>query len=99
MLSGREWFSVRKQPKGHGRGAWVEGHRLVEGDRVLAVEDTVSTGRSLLEAIEKLKDAGADIVAATTIVDRSPRVAERFADVGIPWLPLLTWVDLGIEPL
>jgi orotate phosphoribosyltransferase len=99
MLSGREWFSVRKAPKGHGRGAWVEGHRLAEGDRVLAVEDTVSTGRSLLEAIEKLKDAGAEIVAATTIVDRSPRVAERFAEAGIPWLPLLTWVDLGIEPL
>jgi orotate phosphoribosyltransferase len=99
MLSGREWFSVRKQPKGHGRGAWVEGHRLVPGDRVLAVEDTVSTGRSLLEAIDRLKEAGAEVVAATTIVDRSPTVADRFAQAGIPWRPLLTWSDLGIEPI
>lgn len=99
MLSGREWLSVRKTAKGYGRGSWVEGHRLQPGDRVLAVEDTASTGRSLLEAIDKLRDAGADVVAATTLLDRSPAVAERFAAAGIPWMPLLTWADLGIEPL
>jgi hypothetical protein len=33
------------------------------------------------------------------LLDRSPTVAERFATVGIPWLPLLTWADLGIAPL
>jgi orotate phosphoribosyltransferase len=99
MLSGREWFSVRKQAKGHGLGAWIEGHRLVNGDRVLAVEDTTSTGRSLLEAIERLVEAGAHVVAATTLVDRSPSVAGRLADAGIPWFPLLTWTDLGIDPI
>jgi orotate phosphoribosyltransferase len=99
MLSGREWLSVRKEAKGYGRGQWIEGHRLAAGDRVLAVEDTASTGRSLLEAISRLVDAGANVVAATTLLDRSPAVAERFADAGIPWYPLLTWADLGIEPL
>jgi orotate phosphoribosyltransferase len=99
MLAGRPWFSVRKQAKGHGRGSWVEGHRLAPGDRVLAVEDTASTGRSLLEAIERIRDTGVEVVAATTLLDRSPAVAERFAAAGIPWIPLLTWADIGIEPL
>ncbi|MHB1929164.1 MAG: orotate phosphoribosyltransferase [Acidimicrobiales bacterium] len=93
------WFSVRKEAKGHGRGSWLEGHRLAAGERVLAVEDTVSTGGSLLRAIERIRAAGADVVAAVTLVDRSPAVAVRFGEAGIPWFPLLTWDDLGIEPL
>jgi orotate phosphoribosyltransferase len=99
MLSGAEWFSVRKEPKGHGRGAWVEGARLDEGDRVLVVEDVVSTGGSLLRAVERLRELGALIVGASALLDRSPVVAERFAGAGVPWMPLLTWTDLGIEPL
>lgn len=99
ILSGRSWFSVRKEPKGHGRGAWVEGARLRPGDRVVMVEDVVSTGASLLRAAAKVTDLGARVVAATALVDRSPRVGERFTEAGIRWLPLLTWSDLGIEPL
>jgi orotate phosphoribosyltransferase len=99
LLSGAPWFSVRKTAKGHGRGSWVEGHRLGPGDRVLAVEDTASTGGSLLGAIERINQTGARVVAAATVLDRSPRVAERFAAAGIPWFPLLCWDDLGIDPL
>ena len=99
MVSGCSWFSVRKEPKGHGRAAWVEGTRLHEGDRVLMVEDVVSTGASLLRAAEKVTDLGAAVVAATALLDRSPGVAERFRQAGVEWRPLLTWVDLGIEPL
>jgi orotate phosphoribosyltransferase len=99
LLSGSAWFSVRKEAKGHGRGAWVEGARLREGDRVVAVEDVVSTGASLLRAVERIRDLGVVVVAATALLDRSPAVAERFAAAGITWVPLLTWIDLGIEPL
>ena len=99
VVSGTSWFSVRKEPKGHGRGAWVEGARLKQGDRALIVEDVVSTGASLLRAVDRVKELGAQIVAATALLDRSPRVAERFAEAGIRWAPLLTWEDLGIEPL
>ncbi len=99
LLRDVAWFSVRKAPKGHGKGQWIEGHRLGPGDRVLAVEDTVSTGGSLLVAIDRIQETCAEVVAATTVVDRSPAVAERFAAAGIPWAPLLTWQDLGIEPL
>lgn len=99
LLSGRAWFSVRKEAKGHGREAWVEGRRLEVGDRVVAVEDVVSTGASLLRAIERVQELGAVVVMATALLDRSPAVAGRFAAVGIDWSPLLTWVDLDIEPL
>jgi orotate phosphoribosyltransferase len=99
MVTGASWFSVRKGAKGHGRRAWVEGARLDSGDRVLIVEDVVSTGASLLRAVEKVTDLGVTVVAATALLDRSPQVAERFAGAGIRWVPLLTWEDLGIEPL
>lgn len=99
LLSGARWFSVRKEPKGHGRHSWVEGARLGPGDRVVVVEDVVSTGRSLLRAAEQVRELGAEIVAATALLDRSPAVGANFDQAGIPWRPLLTWADLGIEPL
>lgn len=99
LTSGRRWFSVRKEAKGHGRGSWIEGTRLAAGDRVVMVEDVVSTGASLLRAAEKVTDLGAEVVGATALLDRSPAVAERFRAAGIDWQPLLTWADLGIEPL
>ncbi len=99
LLSGKGWYSIRKEPKGHGRAAWVEGTRLEEGHRVVVVEDVVSTGGSLLKGVDRLKELGAEVVAATAILDRSPRVAERFAAAGILWRPLLTWEDLAIAPL
>ena len=99
LLSGASWFSVRKEPKGHGRQAWVEGARLEPGQRVVVLDDVVSTGASLLRATERLADLGVAIVAATALVDRSPSVGARFAAAGIAWLPLLTWVDLGIAPI
>jgi orotate phosphoribosyltransferase len=99
LLTGASWFSVRKAAKGHGRGSWIEGHRLSAGDRVLAVEDTTSTGASLLTAIDRIRELGVEVVAATALLDRSPSVGLRFASAGIPWIPLLTWADIGIEPL
>lgn len=99
LISGASWFSVRKEPKGHGRRAWVEGARLDRGDRVVIVEDVVSTGGSLLKAVDRVRELGVEIVAATALLDRSPRVAQRFEDAGVRWEPLLSWADLGIEPL
>ena len=99
MVAGCAWFSVRKEPKGHGRLSWLEGTRLGPGDRVVMVEDVVSTGASLLRAAEKVTEVGAVVIAATALLDRSPKVAVNFEAAGVPWRPLLTWIDLGIEPL
>jgi orotate phosphoribosyltransferase len=99
LLADASWFSIRKEPKGHGRGAWVEGARLQPGERVVLLDDVVSTGGSLLRAAERVRELGVEIVAATALLDRSPAVAPRFEAAGIAWLPLLTWADVGIEPL
>jgi orotate phosphoribosyltransferase len=99
LLSGAAWFSVRKEPKGHGRQAWVEGTRLAPGDRVVFVEDVSSTGASLLRAIDRVLELGVVPVAAVTLLDRSPVVARRFAEKGIRYQPLLTWAEIGIDPL
>ncbi len=99
LISGCSWFSVRKEAKGHGRRSSVEGARLDNAASVLMIEDVVSTGASLLRAADHVRDLGATIVAATALVDRSPRVAEAFREAGIRWEPLLTWEDLQIDPL
>lgn len=99
LLSGASWFSVRKEPKSHGRESWIEGARLEPGQRVVAVEDVSSTGASLLRAVDRIREFGVEIVAASALLDRGPGVARRFQDAGIDWRPLLRWTDLGIEPL
>jgi orotate phosphoribosyltransferase len=99
LLAGASWFSIRKEAKGHGRGAWVEGARLEPGETVVILDDVVSTGASLLRAAERVQELGVEVIAATTLLDRSPSVAPRFLAAGIPWVPLLTWEDIGIQPL
>jgi orotate phosphoribosyltransferase len=99
LLAGSGWFSVRRQPKGHGRHSWIEGTRLAKGDRVLFVEDVVSTGASLMRAVDRVLELGVVPVAAVTLLDRSASAGRRFTERGIPYTPLLTSADIGIDPL
>ena len=99
LLAGAGWFSVRKEPKGHGRHSWVEGTRVGEGDRVVFVEDVVSTGGSMLRAVDRLLELGVVAVAAVTLLDRGRSASVEFARRGIRYLPLLTSADIGIDPL
>ncbi len=62
-------FSIRKEPKGHGTGAWLEGD-LAAGDRVVVVDDVVTTGGSTIKAIERAREQGLQVVAAVVLVDR-----------------------------
>jgi len=64
-----EGFFVRKQAKGHGSQERVEGV-LKPGDRVLVVEDVMTTGESVLQAIQEVEKAGATVVAVSCLVDR-----------------------------
>ncbi len=61
---------VRKEPKGHGTGAWIEGPLPEKGSRITVLEDVVTTGGSSIKAVEKLRDAGYIIDRVVTIVDR-----------------------------
>ena len=76
-------FIVRKEAKGHGLGKYLEGVSP-EGRRVAVVEDVVTTGGSALRAVERIREVGAEVVVAVTLVDREQGGAEAFAEAGIP---------------
>ncbi|SEU32423.1 orotate phosphoribosyltransferase [Nonomuraea wenchangensis] len=86
-------FVVRKATKQHGLQRRIEGPD-VAGRRVLAVEDTSTTGGSVLTAVEALREAGAEVVAVATIVDRGAR--ERIAGEGLEYRTAYTLDDLGL---
>jgi orotate phosphoribosyltransferase len=90
-------FSVRKEAKDHGTGGRLVGP-VAEGSRVVALEDTTTTGSALVEAISALKASGVDVVKAIALVDRSGEVTrDRVEALGIPYVALVTPADLGVE--
>lgn len=82
QLEGRplSGFLVRKEQKGHGTGKWIEkGGRLKAGAPVAIAEDVVTSGGSLLRAVERANDEGLRVVRALAIVDRGEGGAEAIA--------------------
>ena len=61
---------VRKEPKGHGTGAWIEGPEFPEGTKVTVLEDVITTGGSAIKAVKQLRDAGYEVKRVVSIVDR-----------------------------
>jgi orotate phosphoribosyltransferase len=88
-------FVVRKATKDHGTGKRIEGPS-VSGRRVLAVEDTSTTGGSVLQAVDALIEAGAVVVGVATVIDRATGAAEAIAARGLPYRSLLGLADLGL---
>ena len=99
LLSDTEWFVVRKEPKGRGTDKRVEGAAVGPGTLVLLVDDAVTSGGSIKNAYEAIVALGATVVAAVTLVDRGEVAAPYFKDNGIPYAALVTYGDLGIEPV
>jgi len=89
-------FMVRKEAKTHGRGRRVEGP-LRQGMRVAVVEDAVTSGGSLLEAIDILEDEGLVVVAVRCLVDREAGGLERVRARGFDARALFTASDLGLH--
>ncbi|RBQ21405.1 orotate phosphoribosyltransferase [Spongiactinospora rosea] len=88
-------FVVRKEGKAHGLQRRIEGPD-VTGRRVLAVEDTSTTGGSVLTAVEALREAGAEVVGVATIVDRG--AGDAIMARGLPYRTAYTLADLGLSP-
>jgi orotate phosphoribosyltransferase len=88
-------FVVRKEGKTHGMRRQIEGPP-VQGRRVLAVEDTSTTGESVLAAVDALWTAGADVVAVAVIVDRDTGARERVEAAGLPYRFAYAAADLGL---
>ena len=89
-------FVVRKSEKAHGLQRRIEGSP-VEGRRVLAVEDTSTTGGSVLTAVEALREAGAEVVGVAVIVDRDTGAKEQVESVGLPYRYAVSLADLGLS--
>jgi orotate phosphoribosyltransferase len=87
-------FVVRKEGKAHGLQRRIEGPD-VAGRRVLAVEDTSTTGGSVLTAVDALREAGADVVGVAVIVERG--AADAIAAAGLPYRSAYTMADLGLS--
>jgi orotate phosphoribosyltransferase len=95
-LEGRpvDGFSVRKRAKEHGTGQRVEGG-VPAGARCLVIEDTMTTGRSSLEAVDAVLEHGARVIGVLALVNRSHDAAGTFERRGVP----LLWVFSGEELL
>ena len=92
--AGLRGFFVRKERKEHGLQRWVEG-AAEPGERVLVVEDTVTTGGSTVAAIELIREQGFEIAAVLGVVDRLAGGAERIeAAAGAPFRALVTIDEL-----
>ncbi|MEX1209549.1 MAG: orotate phosphoribosyltransferase [Candidatus Nanopelagicales bacterium] len=87
-------FVVRKEGKAHGLQRRIEGPD-VAGRRVLAVEDTSTTGSSVMAAVEALREAGAQVVGVAVIVDRGAGEAVR--EAGLDYRAAYSLADLGLE--
>ena len=78
-LTGRplDALIVRKEAKGHGTGAWLEGPLPAAGSRITVLEDVVTTGGSSLKAVKQLREAGYTVERVVTIVDRRRAASRR----------------------
>ena len=90
---------VRKEPKGHGTEAWIEGPELPEGSKVTVLEDVITTGGSAIKAVKRLRDAGYKVERVVSIVDRQENEEATTAMklVGIELYSIFTLKDLSEE--
>ena len=90
-------FSIRKQAKEHGTGGRLAGP-VGSGDRAVIVEDTATTGGTLIEALDAAEAEGLEVVRAVVLVDRSGGEAgRRAAERGVPYTALFFPADLGVD--
>jgi orotate phosphoribosyltransferase len=90
-------FIIRKEPKEHGTGRWIEGlANLKPGGSVVLVEDVLTTGATILEGARRVKEEGFIINSIYVLLDREEGGKERIALEGIPLISLFTKRDILI---
>jgi orotate phosphoribosyltransferase len=96
MASGLPFVIVRNQKKDYGTSKLVEGI-LEKGERVMIVEDVLTTGGQVLEAAKSLQDAGATIDRIVAVIDRMEGARENIEKAGYSFEALFTTIDLGVK--
>ncbi|MFB6250165.1 MAG: orotate phosphoribosyltransferase [Halobellus sp.] len=91
--TGKPYVIARKQAKEYGTGNRIEG-RLEDGEEVVVLEDIATTGKSALDAVEALREAGAVVNRALVVVDRQEGAADRLAEANVELDALVTADDL-----
>lgn len=91
-------FIVRKSPKPHGRMQHIEGPALQTGAKVILIDDVATTGRSLVESIEKLKQDGIQVLKAIVLVDRQEGAVENLAKQNCPLVSIFNSSDFLSSP-
>jgi len=86
-------FTVRKEAKQHGTGKLIEGP-FQPGDKVVVVEDVITTGGSALKAVEAIRAAGGQILGVLALVDREEGGREALEAAGLKVISLVTASDL-----
>ena len=86
---------IRKEPKGYGTASQIEGPLPVKGSKITVLEDVVTTGGSVLKAVEKLRDAGYTVQRVVSIVDRKEHDPFTFLDAGLELVSLFTIEDFN----
>jgi orotate phosphoribosyltransferase len=88
-------FIIRKEPKGHGTGQWLEGRKnLPPGARVVIVEDVLTTGGSALKAVERAREEGLQVIGIISLVDREEGGREAVEALGLPLRAIFTKSDV-----
>ena len=90
---------VRKEAKGHGTEAWIEGPMLPEGSKVTVLEDVITTGGSAIKAVKRIRDAGYKVERVVSIVDRQEddEATTAMKLVGLELYSIFTLEDLSEE--
>jgi orotate phosphoribosyltransferase len=83
------------KPKEYGTAKQIEG-ALASGERVVLVEDVVTTGGAAIGAVSTLREAGVDVIGALAVVDREEGGADAFARAGVAYKALFTRTSLGL---
>ncbi|MEG4274098.1 MULTISPECIES: orotate phosphoribosyltransferase [unclassified Microcoleus] len=85
---------VRKETKGHGTMAYIEGPLLPEGTNVAVLEDVVTTGKSAMQAVERLRAAGYKVDRVLSLIDREQGGGELYREAGLDFQAIFTIADL-----
>jgi orotate phosphoribosyltransferase len=89
-------FVVRKEVKGHGTMKLIEGPIPQSPCKVVIIDDVVTTGDSIIKAIDAVEKAGHQVLLAISVLDRNAGATETLSKRGIPYQPLVTLKDIGV---